>query len=78
MHFVSQQVPLKYRLSRRHFVSDIDIDPKIASYKEIDRNLIIDRCDLASFEMTWRRLSAERYQIISKTERRAFLDDGLR
>jgi hypothetical protein len=53
---------------------DIDIDPKIASYKEIDRSLIIDRCDLASFEMTWRRLFAERLQSISKTERKTFLD----
>jgi hypothetical protein len=53
---------------------DIDVNPKIASYKEIDRSLIIDRCDLASFEMTWRRLFAERHQIISKTEQKAFLD----
>jgi Nuclease-related domain len=53
---------------------DIDVDPKIESYKEIDRSLIIDRCDLAFFEVTWRRLFAKRDQIISKTERKAFLD----
>jgi len=29
---------------------DLDIDPKIPSYKEIDRNLIVDSDDPASFE----------------------------
>jgi hypothetical protein len=34
---------------------DVDIDPKIPSFKEIDLNLIVDGADLAAFEMTWRR-----------------------
>jgi hypothetical protein len=53
---------------------DLDIDPKIPSYKEITRNLIIDRGDLASFEITWRRLFADHHQTISKKERKVFLD----
>ena len=53
---------------------DVDIDPKIPSFKEIDRNLIVDRDDLASFEMTWRRPFAKRHQTISAKERTIFLD----
>ena len=53
---------------------DIDIDQKTPSYREIDRNLIVDRGDLASFEVTWRRLFAKHDQTISKRERRSFLD----
>jgi len=53
---------------------DVDIDPKIPSYKEIDRNLIVDRDDLASFEVTWRRLFTKHHQTISMKERRTFLD----
>jgi hypothetical protein len=53
---------------------EVDIDPKIPSYKEIARNLIIDRGDLAAFEMTWRRLFANHHQTISKKEQKAFLD----
>jgi hypothetical protein len=53
---------------------DVDIDTKIASYKEIDRNLIVDRRDLASFERTWRRLFADRCYTVSKRERKVFLD----
>ena len=53
---------------------DLDIDPKIPSYKEIDRNLIVDSDDPASFEVTWRRLFANRHQKVSKKERKTFLD----
>jgi hypothetical protein len=53
---------------------DADIDPKIPSYKEIDRNLIVDRDDLTSFEVTWHRLFANRHQKVSKKERKTFLD----
>jgi hypothetical protein len=53
---------------------DVDIDPKVPCYREIDRNLIVDRDDLAAFELTWRRLFANRHQAISKRERRTFLD----
>jgi hypothetical protein len=53
---------------------DIDIDQKTPSYREIDRNLIVDRGDLASFEVTWRRLFAKHRQTISEKERRGFLD----
>jgi hypothetical protein len=53
---------------------DVDIDPKMPSYREIDRNLLVDRGDLVSFEMTWRRLFAKHDQTISKRERRSFLD----
>jgi hypothetical protein len=53
---------------------DLDIDPKLAFYKEIDRSLIVDRDDLASFEATWRRLFANRHQKVSKKERKTFLD----
>jgi len=53
---------------------DVDIDSKVPSYREIARNLIIDRGDLASFEVTWRRLFANHHQTISKKEQKAFLD----
>src|SRR6516164_9766326 len=53
---------------------DLDIDPKLAFYKEIDRNLIVDRGDLVSLETTWRRLFADRCYTVSKRERKAFLD----
>ena len=53
---------------------DIVIDRKLSSYKEIDRNLIVDRDDLASFEATWRELFPKDYQTISKNERSTFLD----
>jgi len=53
---------------------DVDIDTKIASFREIDRNLIVDRGDLASFETTWRRLFADRRYPVSKRERKVFLD----
>jgi hypothetical protein len=53
---------------------DLDIDPKLAFYKEIDRSLIVDRDDLASFETTWRRLFTSYDRTTSKGERRAFLD----
>jgi hypothetical protein len=53
---------------------DVDIDSKVRSYREIARNLIIDRGDLASFGVTWRRLFANHHQTISKKEQKAFLD----
>src|SRR5271166_610442 len=53
---------------------NVDIGPKIPLYKEIDRNLIVDRGDLAAFETTWRRLFSTRHQPISQKERTAFLD----
>jgi len=53
---------------------DLDIDPKIPSYREIDRNLIVDRDDLAAFEVTWRRLFANHHQKVSKKEQKTFLD----
>jgi hypothetical protein len=53
---------------------DIDIDPKMPSYREIDRNLIVDRDDLVSFEATWRRLFAKRFQTITAKEREVFLE----
>jgi hypothetical protein len=54
---------------------DVDIDPKVPCYKEINRNLIVDRGDLAAFDLTWRRrLFANRHQAISNLERKAFLD----
>jgi hypothetical protein len=40
---------------------DVNIDPKVSCYREIDRNLIVDRADLAAFELTWRRLFANRH-----------------
>ena len=55
-------------------VPDVDVDPKVASHKEIDRSLIVDRDDLASFETTWRRLFADRCYTVSKRERKVFLD----
>jgi len=52
---------------------NVDIHPKIPSYKEIDRGLIVDRGDLAAFETTWRRLFPKRRQPNSQKERTAFL-----
>ena len=53
---------------------NVDIGPKIPLYKEIDRNLIVDRGDLAACETTWRRLFPKRHQPISQKERTAFLE----
>ncbi len=53
---------------------DVTIDPKIASYKEIDRNLIVDRGDLTAFETTWRRLFVRRDLAVPEKERTVFLD----
>jgi hypothetical protein len=53
---------------------EVDIEPKILSYKEIDRNLIVDRNDLSAFEMTWHRLFAKRHRTVSTKERTVFLD----
>ena len=53
---------------------DLTIDPKVPAYKEIDRNLIVDRGDLAAFETTWGRLFARRDHPVSEEERKVFLD----
>jgi hypothetical protein len=47
-------------------LAGLTIDPKISAYKEIDRNLIVDRGDLAAFETTWGRLFARRVVILSQ------------
>jgi hypothetical protein len=39
-------------------LADLTVDPKIPAYKEIDRDLIVDRGDLTAFETTWGRLFA--------------------
>jgi hypothetical protein len=52
---------------------ELTIDPKTASYKEIDRNLIVDRVDLAAFETTWDRLFPRRHPV-PEEERKVFLD----
>jgi len=63
------------RLSPRLFAwPALTIDPKIPAYKEIERNLIVDRCDLAAFETTWGRLFASRNHPVSGEERKVFLD----
>jgi hypothetical protein len=49
------------------------IDPKTSAYKEIERNLIVDRHDLAAFETTWDRLFPRRHPV-TEEERKAFLD----
>ena len=53
---------------------DLTVDPKVPAYKEIDRNLIVDRGDLAAFETTWGRLFARRDHPVSEEERKVFLD----
>jgi hypothetical protein len=53
---------------------DVDIDPNIPSYKEIDRDPIVDRGDLSAFEMTWHRLFGKRRLTISNKQRTTFLD----
>ena len=55
-------------------LADLTIDPKIPAYKEIERNLIVDRGDLAAFETTWGRLFARRGHPVPEEERKVFLD----
>jgi hypothetical protein len=55
-------------------LADLTIDPKISLYKEIDRNVIVDRGDLAVFEKTWGRLFPRSGYPVSEQERKAFLD----
>jgi hypothetical protein len=55
-------------------LAGLTIDPKNSVYKEIDRNLIIDRGDLAAFETTWDRLFARRGYPVPEEERKVFLD----
>jgi hypothetical protein len=55
-------------------LAGLTIDPKTPSYKEIERNLIVDRGDLAAFETTWGRLFARRNHPVSEEERKVFLD----
>jgi Uncharacterized conserved protein (DUF2075) len=54
-------------------LADQTIDPKTPAYKEIDRNLIVDRGDLAAFEATWDRLFPRRHPV-PEEERKVFLD----
>jgi IstB-like ATP binding protein len=54
-------------------LADQTIDPKTPAYKEIDRNLIVDRVDLAAFETTWDRLFP-RHHPVPEEERKVFLD----
>ena len=53
-------------------LADLTIDPKTPYYKEIDRNLIVDRGDLAAFETTWDRLFPRRHPV-PEEERKVFL-----
>jgi len=55
-------------------LADLTVDPKIPAYKEIDRNLIVDRGDLTAFETTWGRLFARHDYPVSDEERKVFLD----
>jgi hypothetical protein len=55
-------------------LAGLTIDPKISAYKEIDRNLIVDRGDLAAFETTWDRLFVSRGHANPEEERKVFLD----
>jgi Uncharacterized conserved protein (DUF2075) len=61
-------------VSKALCLPDVDLDPTISSYKEIDRTLIIDRSDLAAFETTWARLFTKRHETSSTKERKIFLD----
>jgi Nuclease-related domain/Uncharacterized conserved protein (DUF2075) len=54
-------------------LAELTIDPKTPAYKEIDRNLIVDRSDLAAFETTWDRLFPRRHPV-PEEERKVFLD----
>jgi hypothetical protein len=61
-------------VSKALCLPNVDIDPSISLYKEIDRTLIIDRGDLAGFEMTWRRLFPKQHRTSSPREQKIFLD----
>ena len=54
-------------------LAGLTIDPKIPAYKEIERNLIVDRGDLAAFETTWGRLFARRGDPVPEEERKVSL-----
>jgi hypothetical protein len=54
-------------------LADQTVDSKTPAYKEIDRNLIVDRGDLAAFETTWDRLFPRRHPV-PEEERKVFLD----
>src|SRR3984893_11032112 len=55
-------------------LAGLTIDPKIPAYKEIERNLIVDRGDLAAFETTWGRLFVRSGYPVPQEERKVFLD----
>ena len=55
-------------------LAGLTIDPKIPAYREIERNLIVDRGDLAAFETTWDRLFVRRGHPVPEEERKVFLD----
>ena len=66
---------MRCRLSPRLFAWPISRSiQKLPAYKEIDRNLIVDRGDLAAFETTWDRLFARRGHPVPEEERKVFLD----
>ena len=49
-------------------LADLTVDSKILTYREIDRNLIVDRGDLAAFETTRGRLFARRDHLMNDAE----------
>jgi hypothetical protein len=55
-------------------LADQTVDRKTPVFKEIDRELIVDRGDLAAFETTWDRLFARRGYPVPEEERKVFLD----
>lgn len=65
-------------VSKALCLPEVDLNPSVSSYKGIDRALIIDRGDLAAFELTWVRLFANQHRTSSKKERKIFLDSFAR
>jgi Nuclease-related domain/IstB-like ATP binding protein len=55
-------------------LADQTVDRKTPVFKEIDRELIVDRGDLAAFETTWDRMFARRGYRVPEEERKVFLD----
>jgi Nuclease-related domain/IstB-like ATP binding protein len=55
-------------------LADQTVDRKTPVFKEIDRELIVDRGDLAAFETTWDRMFARRGYRVLEEERKVFLD----
>jgi hypothetical protein len=55
-------------------LAGLTIDLKTPAYREIERNLIVDRGDLADFETTWDRLFVRHDHPAAEEERKVFLD----